>query len=428
MSFDRHNAHGAETENVIIYGAGRNAQRGLAAVRAMGLLPVCFADNNAMKAHIMIDGIAVLSPQAAFSSHSRSKVYITANKPLKFEIEEFLKAKFNVEPNRILNYESFDKRISCASLEHQIVLEKTFIAPCCHIDLGTENQTALPLFDYQNMSCNQMLDEYLKMRETCIDSINGKDGNVCKGCSEAKESFCDKVFKISNVSFGAGFVCQAKCMYCTHKPLPHEQNIKNLKKSLDFFQRLESEGLISKEAVILLANGEITINPVFREIIETFSAYPCVFATNGFVYCPEITEKLSAGTGIVNVSLDSGTKETFSKIKGGAFEQVTENILKYSAAGAVTLKYIFIPRTNLNANDIDGFINLAAQARANIYLSRDYFNPSLYDREIEAVIYCLEYFIDKAKQSGICLDIDPMFKAGTNGSRITAFLSELGGV
>jgi len=66
--------------------------------------------------------------------------------------------------------------------------------------------------------------------------------------------------------------------------------------------------------------------------------------TNGLEYDDEIKQRMLNGTGILNVSIDAGTRETFYLVQGiDAFERVVDNLRKYSTdkKGNLYLKYIF---------------------------------------------------------------------------------------
>jgi hypothetical protein len=66
------------------------------------------------------------------------------------------------------------------------------------------------------------------------------------------------------------------------------------------------------------------------------------------------------------LSLDCGTKETFSRIKrSDAFDVVVENLRKYHDAGAnIHLKYIIISENSEHDDDLRGFIRLAGEIGA----------------------------------------------------------------
>ncbi len=63
--------------------------------------------------------------------------------------------------------------------------------------------------------------------------------------------------------------------------------------------------------------------------------------------------------GLVEVSIDAGTPETYARVKGkDAFDRVVSNLVEYSRSGKIQLKYI-VMKDNLEDADINGFLNLA---------------------------------------------------------------------
>lgn len=77
-------------------------------------------------------------------------------------------------------------------------------------------------------------------------------------------------------------------------------------------------------------------------------------------------------------SVDSGTPETYHKIKGvDGFARVKQNLSRYAQAslGIVALKYIFVPGLNDTLNDVDGFVKLCVDVNATFVLvAMDYFS------------------------------------------------------
>ena len=80
------------------------------------------------------------------------------------------------------------------------------------------------------------------------------------------------------------------------------------------------------------------------------------------------------------ISVDSGTPQTYSRVKGvgmSALENVKKNLSAYAKAsvGIVALKYLFVPGVNDNQEDIDGFIKLCEEVNAMfVVVSVDYFS------------------------------------------------------
>ena len=93
------------------------------------------------------------------------------------------------------------------------------------------------------------------------------------------------------------------------------------------------------------------------------SRWGMAFHTNGIVYSEKAAMTVSNNkASIINVSLDSGTRETYKKIKRvDMFDRVVANLCKYADAGCgIHLKYILLSGYNDNIDEVNAFINIAA--------------------------------------------------------------------
>lgn len=99
--------------------------------------------------------------------------------------------------------------------------------------------------------------------------------------------------------------------------------------------------------------------------------------TNAIRFSPAIGEVLRAGRGAINISLDSGTPETYRRVKGvDAFDKVVSSLRQYcdaaSDTGQIHLKYIIFEANNAIA-EIESFLSLCSSLHIkNIQLSFDF--------------------------------------------------------
>jgi molybdenum cofactor biosynthesis enzyme MoaA len=147
------------------------------------------------------------------------------------------------------------------------------------------------------------------------------------------------------------------------------------------FRYFSENKLIDKDATVELASGELGINPDAENIIELCSVggHPVTLASNATVYNRKISELLGFPNSMMMVSMDSGTPETFYKIKRlDVFHQVVANIKKYRTDNAkVCLKYIILPGINDNDADITGFLELAEECDiGEILISHDMYDKN----------------------------------------------------
>lgn len=150
--------------------------------------------------------------------------------------------------------------------------------------------------------------------------------------------------------------CQSRCIYCSvHQ---ENQNITSevarsaYKKLFDMLDLAEQSGILSPNAAWQISSGEIAIHPYRDRIMKLVRGKSSMFYTN----CMEFDEDVAANlhdnsNSAINLSIDSGTPETWKRVKGiDNFDQVLENLVKYHQAsvrpGQITMKYIVMPDVN----------------------------------------------------------------------------------
>jgi pyruvate-formate lyase-activating enzyme len=412
-----------ELPPLILYGAGMRSAWALNECKTMGYKPVCFCDADTNKQGREHLGLPVLSFQKATQEIGDAfVVYITPTGASKYEICAYLD-NLGIPKCRIINYEPYEKRVGCPFIEECIVLDKDSILLCCNSDRGV----SVPSFAFMGLDDEQCYRKFIEMRRDAIESLNGH-GTACKGCDKAKEGYWGTMRtldKVTLVAFATGFVCQFKCVYCANVQQPFDECLQNIDRMLEFVRYLETNQLISPSAYISIANGEVTINQRFDEILTAFSSYQCGFLTNGQVYRERIAKKLMDGMSFVNVSLDSGTRETFRNVKGAdCFHEVCGNIRKYASAGAVQLKYILIPGLNDGDEDIDSFLDFANEIGATVSLARDIFGHENFNDRIDGALKAVTRFLHRASDLGIILYIGQEFYDGAHKDKIRSVIAE----
>jgi molybdenum cofactor biosynthesis enzyme MoaA len=165
-----------------------------------------------------------------------------------------------------------------------------------------------------------------------------------------------------------GDICNFKCVYCTSfgTSSDSEDNVYGI---------IQQIGELPGFRSLVYNCGEITISPYKHEILQYWKIkkWKGEISTNAAVYMEEIGDLLCDRLITLNVSLDSGSAETFAKIKGvNCFEKVTKNLEKYAVAGGkIQLKYVVIGGINDNKIDVDGFVTFAERINAQVKISRD---------------------------------------------------------
>ncbi|MCL2020135.1 MAG: radical SAM protein [Oscillospiraceae bacterium] len=184
-------------------------------------------------------------------------------------------------------------------------------------------------------------------------------------------------------------------------------------KVFDVLEYAKNKNLISPEALWQISSGEITIHP-FKERIFNLVRYKHVhFYTNCFIFDEEIAQILKSNPyAAINLSIDSGTSQTWKKIKGvDNFAVVTENLVKYftssSRPGQITLKYIILPGINDTADDFTFVVEIMKILKTgHLTLSRDtgikYF---LGDEESEKLVKSAGRLVSLLQKNGLSFDM-----------------------
>lgn len=244
----------------------------------------------------------------------------------------------------------------CYKLFYEINFEPACLSPCCN----TQN-IAVPEFAYAGGPID--LQAYAGHIQKTFDEIQ-RDGKVCKGCSDLGEigEFPGMSGKFNAVSLNMHrHFCNCKCSYCDlwqvrqpnmgYDPLPG-------------LISLHGQGAMDKHCLIAWGGGEPSILPTFEAASSwaTRNGYYQRIHTNALKFSESIANMLEGGTGEINISLDSGSPETYQRVKGvNGFERVYANLKEYARRNSkkIALKYIIYERNN-TIRDVERFLGIAS--------------------------------------------------------------------
>jgi sulfatase maturation enzyme AslB (radical SAM superfamily) len=205
------------------------------------------------------------------------------------------------------------------------------------------------------------LDIYLKSFKDYINMIASQTG-PCMGCKYLMRGKPDVEFtQFRGVAFNNFNLCQLNCEYCKIESGSwRKEIIEKLYSVLAPIQELFALGLLAENVVVAWGGGEPTLYDYFPETSEFLinARIKQVMNTNAIIFSDEIAKGLSTGLMEVRVSVDSGTSESYSRIKGfDFFDKVWRNIQKYNAVSShkIVGKYV-VTSNNLGDSDIDGFV------------------------------------------------------------------------
>ena len=160
--------------------------------------------------------------------------------------------------------------------------------------------------------------------------------------------------------------CQCKCVYCNVRATDSCKSVRSdsYEKVFDIIDWMQKHNMIALDAAWQVSAGEITIHPYKDKILNLVKNQAVIFYTNCFIFDEKIAAILATNSkAAVDLSIDSGTRETWYKVKGvDNFSTVMDNLAKYFTAsvrpGQITLKYIILPGINDNFDDYCSVIEI----------------------------------------------------------------------
>ena len=269
----------------------------------------------------------------------------------------------------------------CEKLETTLNFTPEGVRFCCMYVLGP-NVEIKKIYDIKKIQ-----NEYIKSFK------RGEIPHECENCTECKKiSIKDKINNLfkgqQNKNFSYVVVnhykqCDCACIYCSQKT-QMKAKLQNYE-LLPIIKKLFAKKIIAKKNLVVeFQGGNISVLKEFESLIKEFYSQGCkkfIIFMNAIKY-PSIFDEIG---NIIEcsfiISLDSGTKETFAKIKQvDAFEQTINNIkrIKEKTKAAVALKYIIIENVNDNIDELKKFLSVARNIRTDtVILDIDFNNTCL---------------------------------------------------
>ena len=262
------------------------------------------------------------------------------------------------------------------------------------------------------------LKKFLDNRQSLINNIkNDKIPDKCSGCELIQEINEEEISeKINFIEIYTWLQCNCACFYCSNRcftklKITTEKNQKGVVDVMPILKQLHKENLLDKNLMISLVGGEPTLLKEFSDILKfvTKNKYGISILSNGILHDKNIVKALEpSSNSYLIVSLDSGTKETFKKIKGvDKFNDVIENLKKYikeakNAKNKIASKYIILEGVNDNKEEIDKWIEVCSSIGIKNYFPAIEFCNALARKEekpiSENVCELYEYIKTKVKE------------------------------
>lgn len=252
------------------------------------------------------------------------------------------------------------KYVSCDLIEHGMDVFVDSINLCCRIP-PTENGYKKVIGDFHGGKLN--LKKFFSIKRKYREQMKrGKIIPECKNCIYLQEKEWDNDDYISFINFNNWYACNASCIYCNiHKvcnPKPVQYNVYPMIKDLS------DRGYLRKGGHITIAGGEPCVAPEFNDLLALFLEHdinPIRVLTNASVFSKCVEDGIRKGNVNIVVSVDSGTRDTFEKIKKyNKYDKVWENIRKYAScqpqSDRVKTKFILIPDYNDSEEEINAWL------------------------------------------------------------------------
>jgi wyosine [tRNA(Phe)-imidazoG37] synthetase (radical SAM superfamily) len=215
--------------------------------------------------------------------------------------------------------------------------------------------------------------------------------------------------------------CNHKCTYCNLQYFDHP-TYNPWKFFPSVFLQIETEKLLDKDkTTVVVCNGEFSIGPDGNRLVELARPYFTTLVTNANIFSVVAATALK-DSAIIYTSLDAGRGETYKKIHGvDGFNEVCNNLKRYSEYGSVMLKYLVLDGVNDNDNDIGAFFQLADDIATKVIISRDFFSDGVFsDYTLSKVAKFIKHFQSNGKMSKIV-----GYNRGDESQRLQKFLEEL---
>lgn len=216
------------------------------------------------------------------------------------------------------------------------------------------NVSEFPFFLEKNLDFS--IKNYLNELDILLKKSQ-KGESLCCNCKYATNQPIKKLEKnnINQITFDYFKNCNANCIYCFAQKGKTERKTEEV---LNFIKQLEKNNILDKECSFRWGGGEPTILEDFDKLYNFIAEkkYQQCICTSGIIYSKTVEHALKNGNQVI-ISPDSGTKETFKKVKRiDKYEAVWKNIKKYASFnGDLHVKYVVFC-LNSNISEIEKFI------------------------------------------------------------------------
>jgi tetratricopeptide (TPR) repeat protein len=258
--------------------------------------------------------------------------------------------------------------LSCRWLGESLHLQQQRLAFCCVSHTPGKDSAIVGPFDGGPVPIDYVLARRAQLVRQNQDGVD----NCCMGCPELEyRDWPDSTWLFRTLVIGNHSACNQRCSYCSLAQT-HFGGALYSYRAEPAVDNLAERGWIPPDAYVVWGGGEPTVSrefPSFMRKLET-TRYRFNILTNATLYKPVLAEALRRGRCDIVTSVDSGTPETFYRVKYmsdapvatlgvPAFEAVWSTIGAYAEActETVIVKYI-LTIDNISDADLQGFVDL----------------------------------------------------------------------
>ncbi len=248
---------------------------------------------------------------------------------------------------------------SCNIIEHGFDAQFNSINLCCRVGNGLVRDKLRLINNYNGQKIDWK--EFFKIKNQLREiQKSGKTIPYCKGCIYLHEEDWNQENIIHSININNWIKCNANCIYCDRNEYLRYKEYK----IYPIIKDLIKYNYLQNPADITIAGGEPTITRDFDKTIKLLIQHnitPVRILTNAIKYNKNIEKGLEKGLVNILISTDSGTRETYKKIKlVDKHKDVWKNISKYTkhqqTNSLVKTKFIIIPSINDNKYELKEFI------------------------------------------------------------------------
>lgn len=301
---------------------------------------------------------------------------------------------------------------SCDYVEHGILFSTNSVWHCCHLVGRGFDSEKICDFDGKNIDIEKIKEVKRQKREA---HKRGEISHCCQNCIYLREQDWDEEEYVNQIFLSHWTKCNSNCQYCfTAKDKKYFNSYKEYP-IIPILEEMKKQNYIKFDGTVWITGGEATELKEFDNIIKFFERNDekhYFIQSSGIKYSKSIEKILESGKGEVNISPDSGCKDTYKKIKKvNKYNNVYDSIKKYNKKthenSVFVSKYVIIPDVNDNIRDVDLWLKACFDAQLkHVAMDMESSYMQMYPKRIpEAIPQIIEHAKNRCLEMNVDLQI-----------------------